>query len=59
MIRTLCGFLDDCLVKLDAIELAVISHVRAKYHVLIKVPGVQEYSWAVLCPYVVINVVFP
>lgn len=59
MIRTLCGFLDDCLVELDAVQVAVIAHVRAEHHVFIEVPGVQEHCRALLLPNVVVDVVFP
>ena len=55
---TLRRLLDDGLVELDAIEIGVVLHVRAEYHVLVEVAGVEERRGEPSLADVVVDVVF-
>ncbi len=43
--------------ELDPVELAVVLHVRAKDHVFVEIPGVQERSWQILLTHIVVDVI--
>ena len=55
----MCCLLDDGLAKFDAVEFGVVLHMPTEYHVLVKVPGIDECTWLVRRAHVVGDMVLP